>query len=143
MIRSELNKQGSDIASDMMPDLTPMLDIIFILLVFFILTANSVQYALEVNLPESSDTQSNQMTEGENILIQMYPDANTWGISNKTYNDFSSFSAALEKNAATHPDRSIVIAGDKDVKMDKVMQLFSFLKSKNITATEIMMEPAE
>ena len=48
MIEIPAQKRGG-IIHDLMPDLTPLLDVMFMLIVFFILTANAVPYALDVN----------------------------------------------------------------------------------------------
>lgn len=140
MIRSSLSREHSDVASDLLPDLTPMLDIIFILLIFFILTANSVQYALEVDLPKENTDQAQQLSDGEHIIIHLFPKKDSWGLGEARYDNFAQFSAELIHQTKNSPDTPVLIAGDKKVTMDKVMQLFSLLQKHNIAAADIMME---
>ena len=50
-------------------DLTPMLDVVFIMLIFFIVTASFVkEVGLELNKPDSGEAPKT-VTENENILI--------------------------------------------------------------------------
>lgn len=52
-------------------DLTPMLDVVFIMLIFFIVTASFVkEKSLAINVPPQ-DEPTEQQTESTNILIQI------------------------------------------------------------------------
>src|SRR6056297_2324181 len=54
-------------------NITPMLDVVFIMLIFFIVTASFVkEVGLELNRPEGGSTKT--VTENENILIQITND---------------------------------------------------------------------
>jgi len=66
MIEIPADKRGN-IVSDLMPDLTPLLDVMFMLIVFFLLTANAVPYTLDVNLPEDKEKVA-QAVEDPNML---------------------------------------------------------------------------
>lgn len=54
-------------------DLTPMLDVVFIMLIFFIVTASFVkEKALDVNVPDPNETsQSNPDPDKQNILLMV------------------------------------------------------------------------
>ena len=60
--------QGMDEEAEV--DLTPMLDVVFIMLIFFIVTASFVkEVGLDLNRPEGGSTKTVQ--ENENIFIQI------------------------------------------------------------------------
>lgn len=51
MIRIKLKLKDEDFSSF---DITPLVDVVFLLLIFFLLTLASVQPSIELNLPEAS-----------------------------------------------------------------------------------------
>ena len=57
-------------------DLTPMLDVVFIMLIFFIVTASFIKEAgIEVNRPEAS---TSQPKENVNILVAISANNEVW-----------------------------------------------------------------
>lgn len=67
---------SADDANDI--DLTPMLDVVFIMLIFFIVTASFVkEVGLDVNLPPKTD-QPPPPDAPENILVRISADNQIW-----------------------------------------------------------------
>ena len=53
-------------------DLTPMLDVVFIMLIFFIVTASFVkEHTIDINLPEQQQTQPPPVAKNTSILISI------------------------------------------------------------------------
>ncbi len=68
--------RSADDANDI--DLTPMLDVVFIMLIFFIVTASFVkEVGLDVNLPPKND-QPPPPDAPENILVRISADNQIW-----------------------------------------------------------------
>lgn len=121
------------------PDLTSMLDVIFILLIFFILTANSVQHAFEMQLPDKGSDQA----EAVDLLVLtlgIYSDQRGWRINDKDYADWAGFKQALLLAYRHHPSSNVIIAGDKEVPLEKLLQTVTFLKQQGIETAHILME---
>ena len=69
-----IKKEGAEEAGEI--DLTPMLDVVFILLIFFIVTSVFVTEAgIDVNRPEASTVDP---TSGDLILIAIGPAGDIW-----------------------------------------------------------------
>jgi len=68
MIEIPASKRGN-IVSDLMPDLTPLLDVMFMLIVFFLLTANAVPYALDVNLPQDDEAVTQAVEDPDMLSV--------------------------------------------------------------------------
>ena len=65
-----MKKKHSRVEEDASIDMTPMLDIVFIMLIFFIVTTSFVkEKGLEVNRPENNTNQSNPENKTVSILI--------------------------------------------------------------------------
>jgi biopolymer transport protein ExbD len=59
-------------------DLTPMLDVVFIMLIFFIVTASFVkEIGLDVNIPEKDNNPPPENAD-ENILVRISADNQIW-----------------------------------------------------------------
>ena len=90
-------------------DITPMLDVVFIMLIFFIVTASFVKESgIEVNRPDASTAQSKPRA---NILIGINDMNEIW--INKRRVDASQVRANIERMHAENPQGSVVIQADK------------------------------
>ena len=89
-------------------DLTPMLDVVFIMLIFFIVTASFIKEAgIEVNRPEAS---TQEQVENVNILIAISPTNEIW--IDKRRVDKRSVRSVVERMHAENPKGAVVIQAD-------------------------------
>lgn len=138
MIKAPEDSRGK-IAGDLMPDLTPLLDVMFMLIVFFLLTANAVPYALDVKLPEDSESVSHAVEDPDMLSVTLLSEDGGWKIDDMLYETESAFKAALQTKAKEN--KKVVIIGDKEASMQKLMSVLAFLRKYNIEAADIVMEP--
>ena len=90
-------------------DITPMLDVVFIMLIFFIVTATFVKLAgIEVDSPKASTA---VVQEKANILIAI--DANNKIWINRREVDFRALRPNIERLHAENPKGTVVILADK------------------------------
>lgn len=137
MIELPESKRGN-IVTDLMPDLTPLLDVMFMLIVFFILTANAVPYAMDINLPEDSEEVTQAVEDPNMLSVTLLPEQLGWKINDTTYQSESEFKAALQDEVKNN--KTVIIIGDKDVSMQKLLSVMAFLRKNNIEAADIVME---
>lgn len=142
MIQS--HSQFSD--EEFKPDLTPMLDIIFIVMVFLLLTANVSVQTLNVDIPKTEE--SNTLTRPDKPVISVAilysydrsESANQWAVDGTEFHDWEQFTAALLKARNETPDKAIVIAADKKANVESMLNLLAFMQTNHISATNIVME---
>jgi biopolymer transport protein ExbD len=92
-------------------DITPLIDIVFIMLIFFIVTATFVkETGLDVNKPDIP-LQQNQNNENENILIRIDGNDGIWLGPRRI--DMRSVRPNIERMYAENPDASVVIQAAK------------------------------
>ena len=90
-------------------DITPMLDVVFIMLIFFIVTATFVKISgIEVDAPKASTT---VVQEKANILIAI--DANNKVWINRREVDLRALRPNIERLHAENPKGIVVIQADK------------------------------
>ncbi|MDN3680770.1 biopolymer transporter ExbD [Vibrio tapetis subsp. quintayensis] len=136
MIRS--NSQST--SSDFKPDLTPLLDIIFIVMVFLLLTANINVKTMQLDIPTTDQTQVLTEPDTQVIAVNILESAPNWAIDQTTYSTWAGFSDALVETKKKFPKREVVIGSDKSVPVEKMLQLLAFMQQNKIDATSIMME---
>ena len=91
-------------------NLTPMLDVVFIMLIFFIVTASFVREAgLDVNRPDAPTTQSKP--EDSNILVLINANDEIW--IDRRLIDPRAVRANIERMHAENPEGSVVIQANK------------------------------
>lgn len=100
-------------------DITPMLDVVFIMLIFFIVTATFVKQAgIEVNQPQASTA---VVQEKANILIAIDADNRIW--INRREVDIRALRPNIERLHAENPKGSVVIQADKDSTNEVLVQV--------------------
>ncbi|WP_169545356.1 ExbD/TolR family protein [Sneathiella aquimaris] len=122
---------------DLAPDLTPMLDILFILLVFFMLTAGTVLQSFEVTLPEDVTDEMPTLKVSKPIIIEIKKDV--YIVDKKQINEFKNLKISVLELVKRNPDQELVIAGDKDVSIDRLLGLLTYLQTQNIKTANILM----
>ncbi len=89
-------------------DLTPMLDVVFIMLIFFIVTASFIKEpGIEVNRPGA--TTADPITN-QNILIAISPINEIW--INKQQVELRSVRSVIERMHSENPKGAVVIQAD-------------------------------
>jgi biopolymer transport protein ExbD len=87
-------------------NLTPMLDVVFIMLIFFIVTASFIKEAgIDVNRPDAPVTESKP--EDANILVLINANDEIW--IERRLIDPRAVRANIERMHAENPDGSVVI----------------------------------
>ncbi|CAM2910498.1 ExbD/TolR family protein [Vibrio mytili] len=126
---------------DFKPDLTPMIDIIFIVMVFLLLTANVSVQTLNVDIPKTQE--ASQLTSPDKPVISigiLNSEEQKWALDGEKFSDWSDFTAALLKLRKDFPDKPFVVAADKKAEIESMLKLFAFMQKHQISATNIVME---
>lgn len=133
------NNNRKNIIGDLLPDLTPLLDVVFMLIIFLILSINITSFSLEVNLPEDKDNISKVVSDKDQIEIHLLP-SNMWQINEKKFDDERKFRNYLLNFYQKNKNRKIIIIVDKNSKAQKLISILTFLKKENIQMADILVE---
>jgi len=109
-------------------NITPMLDVVFIMLIFFIVTATFVKEAgIDVNRPDASTAVAK---ENANILIAISANNAIW--IDKRMIDIRSVRPNIERLHAENPQGSVVIQADKESKTDTLIQVMDAARQAGV-----------
>ena len=109
-------------------NLTPMLDVVFIMLIFFIVTASFVKESgIEISRPGASTA---VRKEKGNILIAISSNDQIW--MNRRQVDPRALRANIERAHAENPQGAVVIQADKAAKTGFLVQVMDAARQAGV-----------
>ncbi len=126
MRRNRSRSIGDDEESSI--DTTPMLDVVFIMLIFFIVTATFVKEAgIDVNRP---DAETAVKQEKANILVAINAKNEIWIDRRRV--DIRSVRPNIERLYAENPQGSVVIQADKESKTETLIEVMDAARQAGV-----------
>ncbi len=119
-------------------NLTPMLDVVFIMLIFFIVTASFVKEAgIDINRPDAATA---ERKEKGNILVAISEEGQIW--IDRRQVDVRALRANIERLHAENPHGTVIIQADEESKnklLVRVMDAARLAGVKNVAiAAEVI-----
>ena len=141
---SSHNRQGIKTVSDSNVivnniELTPLIDIIFIIIVFLLLTANVRLLSLPITVPETDDISAAVSMPGSSININISVDDMGWFIEKAYFADWTFFRAELLKKIAGEPDAIVLIAADQQADVQRFVKVLTLLQTQGVMNTKIIL----
>ena len=120
-------------------NLAPMLDIVFIMLIFFVVTTSFVKESgIDVNRPTA---QTAERRERGNILIAIAPNGEIW--IDKRAVDIRSLRAVVERLIAENPESAVIIQGDRAAQIGLLVEVMDQVRKGGVTNVSIAATPEE
>ena len=120
-------------------NLTPMLDVVFIMLIFFIVTASFVKEAgIDVSRPDAATA---ERKERGNILVAISESGQIW--IDKRHVDIRAVRANIERMAAENPQGSVVIQADENSKNGILVQVMDAARLAGVEQVSIAAEKVD
>ena len=114
-------------------NLTPMLDVVFIMLIFFIVTATFIKEAgIQVERP---DTVTADSQDDASILIAISPNDEIW--IDRQERDPRAVRSIIERLHAENPKGSIVIQADEESTHETLVIVMEAAKAAGVTNVSI------
>ena len=114
-------------------NLTPMLDSVFIMLIFFVVTTSFVRESgIEVNRPSA---QTAERRDHGNILIAISPNGEIW--IDKRAVDIRAVRAVVERLVAENPEGGVIIQGDREAQIGLLVKVMDQVRKAGIVNVSI------
>lgn len=111
-------------------DITPLIDVLFMLIIFFVLTASFVQGKLDVQLPSGEGSSADMQGA---VIVTVAADRKIF------WNGREVTKEELKKLAAAENGREMLVAGDEKVPYGEVAALLSLLRKEGVTSAGLML----
>ncbi len=138
-----ITSQNNSHQADFKPDLTPLLDIIFIVMVFLLLTASISIQTLEIDVPQTNESNVLSDVNQDVIAINIKSASPHWAIDSTPYSEWEDFEYALLERVRLHPDHPVILGADKQASVELMLNLLAFMQKNNLSQTQIIMEEAK
>jgi len=110
-------------------DMTPLMDIVFIMLIFFIVTTSfSKESGIEVNRPSAQTVEHQQQG---NIMVAISANNEIW--IDKRQIDVRAVRANIERLHAEIPEGAVIVQADKNSKNGTLVQVIDQIRLAGVT----------
>jgi biopolymer transport protein ExbD len=110
-------------------NITPMLDLAYVLLVIFIIMTTAAVQGIKVNLPKASDTPS--LSKPQTVAITITNDGKIFLDAVPVTLD--ELADLLRQKRAQNPQLPVVVRGDRETQYKNVVDVLALLSQLNIT----------
>lgn len=118
-------------------NMTPLVDVMLVLLIIFIITVPVMKHAVNIDLPRASSEP--EQTKPQNILFTVAADGGYYWNDQKI--DDSELKGRLATEAAREPQPELHIRGDKAVRYERVAQAMSAAREAGVRKIGFITEP--
>jgi biopolymer transport protein TolR len=118
-------------------NVTPLVDVMLVLLIVFIVTAPLLMQAVKVNLPKTAAVSPMKQTK----TIQMAIDAQGGVFIDQRLIHFDALESELKKIAAQDADPNVQLHADESVRYGRVAQVMALLQRVGITKLAFITSP--
>ncbi len=120
-------------------NITPLLDLAFVLLVIFIITTTPVVNDLELKLPEASKRQKDPPRKANYITVEA--GGKIW--INKAAVDLAGLQENLVALRMDDPDLSVIVRGDSKTKYRQIRAVMDVCQQANVLKVDLATEAAD
>jgi biopolymer transport protein ExbD len=118
-------------------NMTPLVDVMLVLLIIFIITVPVMKHAVNIDLPRASNVA--QDAKPETVRLSVDAQGQYWW--NESRVDDKDLAGRLKVEAAREPQPELHIRGDKDVRYEKVAQAMAAAQQAGVRKIGFITEP--
>ena len=120
-------------------NMTPLVDVMLVLLIIFLVTIPVMNNAVKVDLPQASTQPLDQKPAFVDVSIQ----ADGTIVWDKTPVDDSALATQVETAAKQEPQPEVHLRADKDVRYERVAQFMAAAENGGLTKIGFVTDPAK
>ncbi len=118
-------------------NITPLLDLAFVLLVIFIITTTPIVNDLDLNLPSAARRDKEPPAKANYVTVT----GNGSIFLNKQETDFANLHAQLVELRTADPDLSVIVRGDSKTRYERIVDILDLLQQANVLKVNLATEP--
>ena len=119
-------------------NITPLLDLAFVLLVIFIITTTPIVNDLDLSLPTASKHEKDPPRKANYVTVEA--SGKMW--LNKKEIALQDLHQDMVKLRTVDPDLSVIVRGDSKTKYQRIIDVLDVLQQANVTKVDFATDPA-
>jgi biopolymer transport protein ExbD len=128
-------KDSSDVVSEI--NITPLVDVMLVLMVVFILTAPLLNNAVRINLPKTSTTEPANPTKSVTVSV----DGASKIYIDKREVDLAALEPELKSVVATNPELAVSLQAVEGVTYSAVAKVIANIKRSGVAKLSVVTQP--
>ncbi len=120
-------------------NMTPLVDVMLVLLIIFIITVPVMKHAVNIDLPRA--TSEPEVAKPQNVLFTVAADGGYYW--NEKRIDDAALPGLLSAEAAKEPQPELHIRGDKAVRYERVAKAMSAARTAGVRKIGFITEPED
>jgi biopolymer transport protein TolR len=110
-------------------NVTPLIDVVLVLLIIFMVVTPLLERGKSVNLPDSQKSDENK--EAQTLVISMPSDSTLWVEGTPATTE--TLGSLLSQALADHPDKKVMLKGDETLKVKAVREVMAIAKTAGVS----------
>ena len=119
-------------------NITPLVDVVLVLLIIFMVITPMLQKGKQVNLPKAHEQKDQQKSPDEPLYVSITAEKKVF-IDQDEMND-EQFVAAIEKKIISNPGQKILLKGDDSLVFDDVRRVMNLARKAKAKAIALGVE---
>lgn len=129
---------------ELSPDITPLIDVVFLLLIFFMVATNFDKMAgMKIELPQSEAATVETVLETISVIIDkdevLKLKVEKYGMVSFIETTMANLGSELESTINSLPDKRVGIIADRDVTHGNIVDIMTIIKNSGASAIDIEM----
>lgn len=121
-------------------DLTPLIDVVFTLIVFLILTMGTSQVMTQIQLSKSTQLKHETLQKQQSILIEVNHKGKYWKVGDFRFSDFDLFKRQFIKLYGASTGQQVTLALSENLPVKDLISLMDFLSINQFSNIKIVSE---
>ncbi len=118
-------------------NMTPLVDVMLVLLIIFIITIPVMKHAVNIDLPRATNEQ--EVTKPETVRLSVAADGSYYW--NESRMEDSELLPRLQAEGTKEPQPELHIRGDKEVRYERVAQVMAAARQAGVRKIGFITEP--
>ncbi|MDH5903095.1 biopolymer transporter ExbD [Vibrio splendidus] len=136
-----IDLEDEEASSSLQDAMTPMIDVIFVIIAFMMLMINAPLLTMEVELPKAVEKPVVTNVQKNVVSIGVVNGDDAWLVNNTRVLSMDLLKESLIKQKLMYPDQlSVVIHSDKQVPMERVVALFGTLQELELNVSHLALQ---
>jgi biopolymer transport protein ExbD len=136
-----IDLEDEEVSSSLQDAMTPMIDVIFVIIAFMMLMINVPLLTMEVELPKAVEKPMVANVQKNVVSIGVVDGDDAWLVNDARVFSIDSLKERLIEQKLMYPDQlSVVIHSDKQVPMERVVALFGALQELELNVSHLALQ---